>query len=225
MAVFSTPSSAVGLYFVRKLKVALSLPLESSLLQFVLTFPFNVLLAMTVVLIVGTVRIFTRKPARIIDSMVDVERQPEQEAEEEVSILARGAVLKGPMQMVEEEIPRSFKGSKEGVIELYNWFYSFAQGRLGGIGDNMTPREFMRVVSGRIPSQGALPLEYLVTSFEIANYSKIKPTIEMQSKCFDSVEVLRGLIEGGDLRMSDEVKELDELSLELVTHNVHMHEA
>jgi hypothetical protein len=68
-------------------------------------------------------------------------------------------------------------------------------------------------------------LEYLVTSFEIANYSKIKPTIEMQSKCFDSVEVLRGLIEGGDLRMSDEVKELDELSLELVTHNVHMHEA
>ena len=225
MAVFSTPSSAVGLYFVRKLKVALSLPLESSLLQFVLTFPFNVLLGMTVVLIVGTVRIFTRKPARIIDSMVDVERQPELEAEEEVSKLARRANLKSPMQMVEEEMPRSFKGSKEGVIELYNWFYCFSQGRLGGFGDNMTPREFMRFVSGRIPSQGDLPLEYLVTSFEIAKYSKIKPTREMLSKCLNSVEVLKGLIEGRDSRMSDGDKEVDVFFSELVPHNVEVHEA
>ena len=225
MAVFSTPSSAVGLYFVRKLKVALSLHLESSLLQFVFTFPFNVLLAMTVVLIVGTVRIFTRKPARIIDSMVDVERQLVQETGGEASTIARDTNLKGPVQMVEGEMPRSFKGSKEGVVELYSWFYRFAQGSLGRIGDNMTPRELMSVVSDRIPSQGALPLEYLVTSFEIANYSEIKPTKEMQSKCLNSVEVLKALIEGGDSRMSDDAKELNEFSSELVKHNVLVHEA
>jgi hypothetical protein len=177
---------------------------------------------MTVVLIVGIVRIFTRKTTRINDSIVDVERQP---AEEEESILTRGAKLNGPKQMVEKEMPRSFKGSEEGVIELYNWFYCFSQGRLGGFGVNMTPREFMRFVSGRIPSQGDLPLEYLVTSFEIAKYSKIKPTREMLSKCLNSVEVLKGLIEGGDSRMSDGDKEVDVFFSELVPHNVEVHEA
>ncbi|MHC4690382.1 MAG: hypothetical protein ACYS5F_12210 [Planctomycetota bacterium] len=222
MAVYSKPSSAVGLYFARKIAVALSLPLESGLLELVLTFPFNVLLVMTVVLIVWIVRIFTGKPPHINHSMVDVESQPAQEAEKEMSILARGTILKGPMLV--EEMPRNFKGSKEGVVKLYIWFYRFAQGRLGGIADNMTPREFMSVVSGRIPSQGVIPLEYLVTSFEIAKYSKIKPTKEMQSKCLDSVEVLKDLIECGDTRMSDDVNELNEPSLELITHNVQVHE-
>lgn len=219
MAVYSKPSSAVGLYFTRKIAVASSLPLESSLLQLVLTFPFNVILAMTVVLIVGIVRIFTRQTKRKNDSMVNGERQPTPEAEE-VSILAHGANLKGPQQIMENKMPRNFKDSKKGVIELYNWFYRFAQGRLGGIADNMTPRELMSVVSGRIPSQGALPLEYLVMSFEIAMYSESKPTRERQSKCFESVIVLKDLIEGGDSRMSDDDKEVDALSSELVTHNV-----
>ncbi len=223
MAVYSKPSSDVGLYLARKIAVASSMPLESGFLELVLTFPFNVLLAMTVVLIVGIVRIFTRKPPQINHSMVDVESQPAQKAQKDMSILGRGPILRGPMPV--EEIPRSFKGSKEGVVKLYIWFYRFAQGSLGGIADNMTSREFMSVVSGRIPSQGAIPLEYLVTSFEIAKYSKIKPTKEMQSKCLDSVEVLKELIEGGDTRMTDDVKELNGLSLELITHNVRVHEA
>ena len=224
MAIYSKLSSAVSLYFMRKIAVALSLPLESSLLQLVITFPFNVLLAMAVVLIVGIVRIFTRKPTRINDSMVDLEKQSTQEAEQEVSILARGANLKGHNPMKEKEMPRSFKDSKKGVIELYNWFYRFSQRRLGGIADNMTPRELLSVVSGRIPSQGALPLEYLVRSFEIAMYSESKPTKEMQSKCFESIVVLKGLIEGGNSRMSDDDQKVDAFSSELVTHDVQVHE-
>ena len=219
MALYSKPSSAVGLYFARILTVALSLPLESSLCEIVLTFPFNVLLAMTVVLIVGTVRIFTRKPTTINHSMVGVKIQSAQDAGEGVSKLVRGANLSS-MQMVEEEMPRSFKGSREGVLTLYTWFYRFAQGRLGGIGDNLTPREFMGIISGRIPSQGTLPLEYLVTSFEISNYSKIQTTKEMESKCLDSVEVLKDLIEGRDSSVNGDVKELDDLSLERITHKV-----
>ena len=46
----------------------------------------------------------------------------------------------------------------------------------------------------------------------------------MQSKCSESVVILKGLIEGGDSRMSDDDKEVDELSSELVTHNVQFHE-
>ncbi len=204
MAVYSKPSSAVSLYLTRKIAVASSLPLEHSVLQLVMSFPFNVLLALTLVLIIGIIRTFTRKPARIDDSIVEAE----------------GQLTKG----TKEEMPRSFKSSREAVTELYSWFYRFAQGRLGGIADNMTPREFMRVVSGRIPSQGALPLEYLVTSFEIAMYSESKSTSEMQSKCFESVEVLKDLIEGRDSTKSEDVK-VDELSTELVTHNIQVNEA
>ena len=225
MSEIFTLSSAVDLYFVRKFAIAASLPIESNLLQLVLTFPFNVLLAMTVVLIVGIVRIFTKKPTHNRHSMADIERQPAQEAEEKVPILARGATLKAPIQIVEEEMPRSFKGSNEGIVELYTWFYRFAQRRLGGIGDNMTPREFMRAVSDRIHSKGGLPLEYLVTSFEVAIYSKKELTKEMQAKCLNSVEVLKGLIEDGNSGVSDDVNELDERSSELVTHNVQLHEA
>jgi hypothetical protein len=83
----------------------------------------------------------------------------------------------------------------------------------------------MSVVSDRIPSHGALPLEYLVTSFEIAMYSKNEPTKEMQSRCFESILVLKDLIEGGNNRMSDDDTEVDELSSELGTHNVQVHEA
>jgi hypothetical protein len=223
MAVISKPSSAVGLYFMRKLLVATSFPIEASFLQLVLTFPFNVLLVMTMVLIVGIIRIFTKKPTRINHSMVDMEKRPEHEVNARAR--ERRSTLKGSTQWVEEEIPKSFEGSKEGVVELYTWFYRFAQGRLGGIGENMTPRELLRVVSGRIPSQGALPLEYLVTSFEIANYSKKELTREIQSKCLNSVEVLKNLIEGMDSRMNDNVHELDGRFSELDTHNALVNKA
>ncbi len=223
MAVNTKPSSIVGSYLAKKIVIALGLPLESSLLQLVTTFPFNVILALTVVLIVGIIRIFTKKPRRLNRSLVDAENQPAHETAE-ISKLVRGTNLESPMPM-EEEMPRSFNGDKDGIVKLYDWFYRYARWKLGGISDNMTPREFMSVVSGKVPSQGALPLEYLVTSFEIVTYSKITPTREMQSKCLNSVEVLKDLVEGGDSRLSDDVNDADELSLVLVTHDEQMHEA
>jgi hypothetical protein len=84
----------------------------------------------------------------------------------------------------------------------------------------MTPREFMSIVSGRIPSEGVPALEYLVTSFEIANYSKINLKKNMLFKCLKGVEVLRDLIEGGSSHVSDDFEELDETSLAPSAHNV-----
>lgn len=224
MAVYTKPSSIIGSYFAKKIIIALSLPLESSLLQLVTTFPFNVILALTAVLIVGIIRIFTKKPRRLNRSLVDAESQPAHETAAEVSKLVPGTNLKRHMQRGEEEMPRSFKGDKDGIVKLYDWFYRYARWKLEGISDNMTPREFMSVVSGKIPPQGAIPLEYLVTSFEIVTYSKITPTREMQSKCLNSVKVLKDLVESGDSRLSDDVNDADERSLELVTHDVQMHE-
>jgi hypothetical protein len=59
----------------------------------------------------------------------------------------------------------------------------------------MTPREFQQALAGKIPSSGASALEYLVTSFEIADYSTSRPTKEMYDKCFKAVEILRGMMQ------------------------------
>jgi hypothetical protein len=223
MATYSKLSYSVNLYFARKSIVALDLPLESNLFQLIMTFPFNVILVVAAVLIVGIVLALTRKPARSNKPNVDLKSQPMQKSDEVKLKFKREVNLEGhPVQMVEaveEEIPRSFEGNKDGIVKLYNWFYRFAQWRLGGIADNITPREFVNVVSGRIPSEGASALKYFVTCFEIANYSKINLTEEMLSKCLKAVEVLKDLIEGGSSRVSDDVVELEETSSALSSHN------
>ena len=221
MAAYSIPSYTVGLHFTWKSAVALDPPLESSLFQLVLTFPYNVILAMATVLVVGTVLAFTRKPARSSIPKVDVENQttPKDDGEEP-KFTRKGYIENHPAQVVEDEIPRSFEGYKDGIVKLYDWFYRFTQWKLGGIADNMTPREFMSIVSGSIPSEGAPALEYLVTSFEIANYSKINLTKEILFKCLKGVEALKDLIEGGNKHVSDDIVEPDETSLALSTHTV-----
>ena len=221
MAAYSIPSYTDGLHSTWKPAVALDLPLTSSLFQLVLTFPYNVILAMAAILAVGTVVAFTRKPARSNIPKIDVENQttPKDDGEEP-KFTRKGYIENHPAQMVEDEIPRSFEGNKDGIVKLYNWFYRFTQWKLRGIADNMTPREFMSIVSGRIPSEGAPALEYLVTSFEIAIYSKINLTKEILFKCLKGVEALKDLIEGGDSHVSDDFEELDETSLALSAHNV-----
>jgi hypothetical protein len=203
--------------------VALDLPLESNLFQLIMTFPFNVILVVSAVLVVGIILSFTRKPTRSNTLKVNVESQPIQKEDGVKPKFKPRVNLEGhPVQMaqaVEEEIPRSFEGNKDGIVKLYNWFYRFSQWRLGGIADNITPREFVNVVSGRIPSEGASALKYLVTCFEIANYSKINLAEEMLSKCLKAVEVLKDLIEGGSTRVSDDVVELEETSSVLSSHN------
>ena len=198
----------------------LRLPLEPELLRIITTFPFNVILAMTAFLVVGIILAFTRKPTRSKKADVDVNGQPTQKVEEEMHHFVQGAdVVSRPAQEVEEEMPRRFEDYKGGVVKLYNWFYGFTQRRLRGITDNMTPREFESVVLGGIPSDGAPALEYLVTSFEIANYSDFKLTKEMVDKSLRAVEVLKNLIENGSSHVSDYDLNNDEASSVLSAHN------
>ena len=185
-------------YSFSKVASTLSLPLEPELLQMITTFPFNVILAMTAFLVVGTILALTRKPKRSKKADVDVNSRPTQKVDEGMPHSVQGAdVVNQPVQEVEEEMPRRFEDYKGGVVKLYNWFYRFTKRRLRGITDNMTPREFESVVLGGIPSDGAPALEYLVTSFEIANYSDFKLTKEMVDKSLRAVEVLKDLIENG----------------------------
>lgn len=218
MAAYSLPSYTMGLHVLWKSAVALDLPLESSLFQLVVTFPFNVILVMAAVLVVGSVLAFTRKPASSSLPVVDVESQTtSKDGGEEPKFTCKDYTENHPAQVI-EEIPRSFEGNKDGIVKLYNWFYRFAQWKLGGIANNMTPMEFMSIVSGRIPSEGAPALKYLVMSFEIAQYSKINLTKEILFKCSKGVEMLKDLIEGGGSHESDDIVVLDEASLALSAH-------
>jgi hypothetical protein len=61
----------------------------------------------------------------------------------------------------------------------------------------MTPREFQRALLIRIPENGASALEYLVTAFEIADYSTSRPTEEMYDKCIQAVELLDRMMQDG----------------------------
>lgn len=204
MRVYAKHAIAGVSYYLLEVEETLRIPPAPELLQIITTFPFNVILAVTAVLVIGTIIAFTRKPARSKKAYFDVNGQPMQKVNEEMPHSVQEANMVGrPAQDVEEEMPQRFNGNKDGVVKLYNWFYRFAQRRINGITDNMTPRELESVVLGMIPSDGVPALEYLVTSFEIANYSHFKITKEMVDKSLRAIEVLRNLIENGSSYVHD----------------------
>jgi hypothetical protein len=204
MRVYAKHALAGGSYSLLEVEETLRIPLAPELLQLITTFPFNVILAVTAFLVIGIILAFTRKPTRSKKANVDVNGQPMQKVDEKMHHSVQEANIVGrPAQEFEEEMPRRFEGNKDGVVKLYNWFYRFAQRRLNGITDNMTPRELESVVLGIIPSNGVPALEYLVTSFEIANYSHFKITKEMVDKSLRAIEVLRNLIENGSSYVHD----------------------
>jgi len=202
-----------GSYFSFPIAVTQQLPQESELLQIITAFPFNVILAMAAVLIIGTVLAFTRKPARSPQQKVEVMSKSMQAAPKEASHRQQEAdEVSQNTQGFEEEMPQHFEGYRDGVVKLYNWFYRFTQSRFKGIADSMTPREFKRAISSRIPTAGASALEYLVTIFEIANYSGSKLTKEAFDKNMRAVEVLKDLIDNENSSVSDHDLNHDESS-------------
>ncbi len=204
MEVYAKNAHATGSHTLLEVAVTLNLPFEPELLQTITTFPFNVILAVMVFLVIGIIITFTRKPTRPKKANVDGNNQSMQKVDEENHNSVHEAnIAGGAVQGVEEEIPLRFEGYKDGVVKLYNWFYRFARRRLNGVTDNMTPRELQSVVLGSIPSNGAPALEYLVTSFEIANYSDFKITKEIVDKNLRAIEVLKDFIDNRNSYVRD----------------------
>jgi hypothetical protein len=164
------------LYFNSLYNTTVALNQPSSLLEIIMTFPFNLILLTAALVVIGAVLSLSQK-------------QTVPEAKE-ISDLESP-----PPQEFDEEIPRRFNDHRDGVIKLYDWFYRFAQIRLGAIKDNMTPREFQRVIKNNVPSDGASALEILVTNYEIAVYSAQGPTKEIFDNSLRSVGLLKKLIQ------------------------------
>lgn len=151
--------------------IAVSLPPEPKpgILQIITMYPYNVVIAAGLAVALGSVLLLTRKKPQVTQiSSAD---------------------------LAYEEGPLTFKDYKEGVVKLFNRFYKRSQRRYEGIVDSMTPREFQAVLLSKIPQKGAPALEYLVTAFEIADYSTTVPSKEIYEKCFAAVELLEGMME------------------------------
>ncbi len=190
------------------------LPLE--LLQLVTTFPFNVILVMVIALIVGIVFSYTRRPAHSSKPFTGVDI-------EEMSPSLQGSDALSQAAEIEEETPLLFEDYADGVVKLYSWFYRFTQRRFVGIADNMTPREFKDAVLLKSPSTVASTLDYLVTIFEIANYSNQKLTKEMLEKSLEAVMLMKEMIEDGSSHMSDHELTHDESPSTLRNDEIHVH--
>jgi hypothetical protein len=152
--------------------IAVSIPPvpKPGILQIITMYPYNVMISAGLAVILGSVLYLTRKKQRLIP-------------------------LSQTSTEVYEEGPLTFSDYKEGIVKLFNRFYRQSQRRYGGIADSMTSREFQGVMLGRIHEKGAPALEYLVTAFEIADYSTTIPNKDIYEKCYAAIELLNGLIE------------------------------
>jgi hypothetical protein len=132
-------------------------------------YPYNVMIATGAAVIIGSVILLTKR-----------REQP---------------TLTTSLPELYDEGPLTFSDYKEGVVKLFNRFYARSQRRHKEIKDSMTPREFQVVLLGKMPERGGPALDYLVTAFEIADYSTTIPNQEIYEKCHAAVELLNGLRE------------------------------
>jgi len=144
---------------------------KPSVFMIITTYPYNVIIFTGFAVVIGSVLVLTRKKESIAQSAI--------------------------VEEAEEEMPRDYEDYKDGIVKLFNWFYARSRRRLEGIDDSLTPREVQDVVLRWIPEKGEPALEYLVTAFEIADYSASNPSQEMYEKSLAAVELLGGMIERG----------------------------
>jgi transglutaminase-like putative cysteine protease len=151
--------------------VSMRLPPQPSLLQILTTFPYNIILmAAGATVLIGAVVVMSRKSG----SPITLTRQEEAESVlEEI-----------------DEGPLVYENYKEGIVKLFNRFYRKNQRMYSEVTESMTPREFQDALLRRIQPNSTQALDYLVTAFEIADYSTSKPTKEMFDKCIRAVEIL-----------------------------------
>jgi transglutaminase-like putative cysteine protease len=134
--------------------------IQEEILKNTTMYPYNLALAAGVLIIVAAVVISRRRP--LILSLTS----------EEITV-----------EEVVDELPSIFDDYKEAIVSIFNHYFRVCSRKYGDIDKSMTPREFQRVMNPRIPPATAPSLEYLVSSFEIADYSTFQPTEEMYRKC------------------------------------------
>jgi hypothetical protein len=152
--------------------VAVTLPPtpKPNILQLITQFPFNVILFMGVAIVLLSALFISKK--------------------KEMQLAQQPSIPQEPL----EDLPRTFQDPKRGVVRLFNWLFKKAQRTQEGVEESLTPREFQYLLKYKIPESGAPALEYLVTAFEIADYSRSVISKEVLNKCLAAVELLDGMM-------------------------------
>jgi transglutaminase-like putative cysteine protease len=158
------------------ISVAIPQPHKTGFLALLLTFPYNMIIAMGSVFALSLFYALNKRK-----KIIPVFEQ----------------VKTGEEPTHDEAFPPSFKSYKEGVVKLFNYFYRSARRRHDEVYDSLTPREFQHTMRRKISSSGDPALEYLVTAFEIADYSTSQPSKKIYNKCLSAVELLKGLMDNG----------------------------
>lgn len=153
------------------------LPPTMQILYVLTTFPYNI----AIVSAFGAIGAI----------VVLIRRRREQQMPKSVEKMTHAA------EELEDDGYLVFDNYKEGIVKLFNHFYTSTRRRYEEIRDCMTPREFQRILQGKIPAKGAHALDDLVTAFEIANYSEAHPMKGDYDRCLASVELLSELMEHG----------------------------
>ncbi|MFW6109033.1 MAG: DUF4129 domain-containing transglutaminase family protein [archaeon] len=133
-------------------------PDATNILSLLLTFPYNIGLALAGAIGVG---VYAAKRNKRLQ-------------EEEPVIEAR-VNLPSEKEYIgyEDGVPLEYTSYEEGVVKLFNRFFVSMQRIYPDIDEAMTPREFQYILEERLPKTADALLEDLVTSYEIAMYSNI----------------------------------------------------
>jgi len=145
---------------------------DTGLLALITSFPANLIIFTSGLAVIGIVYIYTQKKTQKMPAIPEEEEYDDEDY----------------------TIPITYSDYKDGVVKVFNRFYRKNRRRYKNVTKSMTPREFQYTILKKIPKKGESALEYLITAFEIADYSLGRPTKDMFDKCQKAVEVLDGLM-------------------------------
>jgi hypothetical protein len=150
-------------------------PDAANILALLLTFPYNIAVALTGALGVGVIasrrnrRLLGEEP--VIDARVRLPTQKEYIG-------------------YEDGVPLEYTSYEEGVVKLFNRFFVSMQRIYPDIDEAMTPREFQYLLMDRLPRNADALLEDLVSSYEIAMYSNITVSQDDFKRSNATIELL-----------------------------------
>jgi hypothetical protein len=147
-------------------------PEQPNILEMITIFPYNIMVVATATVLVGAAVLLIRKRRSSLG-------------------LEEGRKKDEP----EPEYPSSYDNYKDGIVKLFNYFFAYSKWKFDGIEDSMTPREFQFLILKKVSPKGTNALEYLVTAFEIADYSTSKPSKGEFDKCVAAVKQIKELID------------------------------
>jgi len=157
-------------------------PDATNILSLLLTFPYNIGVALSGAIGVGVVA--ARRNKRLKEEDVIIEPRVRFDPKKEYI-------------GYEDGVPLEYKSYEEGVVKLFNRFFISMQRVYSDIDETLTPREFQYLLEERLPGNADALLEDLISNYEIAMYSNLSLTQEDFNRTTATIELILELMKSG----------------------------